>query len=128
MKKSIHRCPLCGSELVITEMKCPVCGTEIRGEFQMCEFCRLNEEQLNFLRVFIASRGNISVVSKKLGMSHPTARAKLSAIIKALGYEPVQGESEGADVNEILEMVEKGLISAEEAAEMIKQRNAGGGT
>ncbi len=129
MKRSIHRCPLCGAELVITSMRCPQCGTEIRGEFQMCEFCRLDDEQLDFLRIFIASRGNISVVSKKLGISHPTARARLSAIIKALGYEAIQQEeATEADINEILSMVEEGRLSADEAAELIAQkRSAGGG-
>ncbi len=130
MRKSVHRCPLCGAELVITSLKCPSCGTEIRGEFQMCEFCRLNESQLDFLRVFIASKGNLSLVSRKLGISHPTARARLNAIIKELGYEPYQqDETERTGINEILEMVERGELTAEEAAELIKgiKSNAGGG-
>jgi len=103
----------------VTSLVCKNCGTELRGNFEICEFCSLDHEDLFFLRIFLKSRGNMSEVAKKLGISHPTARVRLMDILEKLGYE-VEPERE-EDINEILEKVEKGEITADEAANLIKK-------
>jgi len=120
--KKLNVCPVCGSELHVREYSCPRCGTVIRGDFEQCEFCKLDEEQMEFLRIFIRARGNLSEVAKIFGISHPTARARLSSIIAALGYEPLGAEKEVVDSLEILEMLERGEITAEEAEKLLKNR------
>ena len=84
-RKILESCPSCGGELEIRELRCSWCETEIRSYFKPCDFCRLTEEQSTFLRLFVTSRGNLSEVEKRLGVSYPTVRAKLDEVIAPAG-------------------------------------------
>jgi len=114
------KCPVCGENLVITEFSCSSCGTTIRGRFELDEFFRLSPEQLNFLRIFIKARGNLSELQKELGISYPTARSRLESIVRTLGYEAKEIEEE-REVDNLLDKLEKGEISSQEALEQIRR-------
>lgn len=124
--KAPGKCPVCGEKLSITKLSCPKCSTAIEGDFQPCEFCRLPEEDLEFVKVFIRCRGNIKDVEKELGISYPTVRGKLDSVIRGLGYEVSpkelikENEDKTAARNEILDRLSKGEISPKEATERIK--------
>ncbi|MGD9677669.1 MAG: DUF2089 domain-containing protein [Vulcanibacillus sp.] len=124
--KAPSKCPVCGERLSITKLGCPKCSTAIEGDFQSCEFCRLSEENLDFVKIFIKCRGNIKDVEKELGISYPTVRGKLDAVIRDLGFEVSTKEtiqernSKETARNEILDQLSKGEISAKEATEKIK--------
>ena len=124
--KAPGKCPICGEKLSITKLSCPKCTTTIEGNFHPCEFCRLPDDDLEFIKVFIKCRGNIKDVEKELGISYPTVRGKLDAVIKGLGYEVPSKElikekvANTAARNEILDQLSKGEISSKEAAEQIK--------
>ncbi len=128
--KAPGKCPVCGERLTITKLSCPKCTTSIEGDFQPCEFCRLPEEELEFVRVFIKCRGNIKDVEKELGISYPTVRGKLDAVIRALGFEvnskeaaveaTAEREAKDAARNQILDRLSKGEITAKEATLQIK--------
>ena len=85
MRKILESCPSCGGPLEIREVQCTVCETQVRARYQPCDFCALTEEQSTFLRIFVMSRGNLSEVEKRLGVSYPTVRAKLDEVIGRLG-------------------------------------------
>lgn len=124
--KAPGKCPVCGEKLAITKLGCPKCSTAIEGDFQPCEFCRLPEEDLEFVKVFLKCRGNIKDVEKELGISYPTVRGKLDSAIRGLGYEvPTKVEIKDKEQkesakHEILEQLSKGEISAKEATDRIK--------
>jgi len=124
--KAPGKCPVCGEKLSITKLGCPKCSTSIEGDFQPCEFCRLPEEDLEFVKIFIKCRGNIKDVEKELGISYPTVRGKLDSVIRGLGYEVPskelikENEDKTAAKNEILDQLSKGEISPKEATERIK--------
>ncbi len=124
--KAPGKCPVCGEKLAITKLGCPKCSTAIEGDFQPCEFCRLPEEDLDFVKVFIKCRGNIKDVEKELGISYPTVRGKLDAVIRGLGFEvPAkdtvkENDAKAALRNEILDQLSKGEITPKEATEKIK--------
>jgi hypothetical protein len=124
--KAPGKCPVCGERLSITKLGCPKCSTAIEGDFQPCEFCRLPEDDLEFVKVFVKCRGNIKDVEKELGISYPTVRGKLDSVIRGLGYdvpakETIQvSEMKETAKSEILDMLSKGEITAKEAAEKIR--------
>lgn len=120
MARVISKCPICGSNLIVTELSCPSCGTVIKGRFELEEFFRLTPDQLNFLRIFIKTRGNLSDLQKELGISYPTAKSRLEGIVRTLGYE-AQEVTEEKRVDELLDKLEKGEISAQEALEKIRR-------
>lgn len=117
--KVISKCPVCGSKLKIAKLKCNKCGTVIENDFEFSKFEYLGEEQLNFMEVFLKCRGNIKDVEKELGISYPTVRAKLDEVVSSLGYTVVKKPTVGS--KEILDMLEKGEISAEQAVNMMKE-------
>ncbi|QXT63499.1 DUF2089 domain-containing protein [Tessaracoccus palaemonis] len=90
-------CPVCGDNLVTTSKGCLTCGTQIAGEFASCEFCALGEADLDLLKVFLSSRGNLREVEKFLQVSYPTARARLDAVLVKLGLAPAGAVAEPAD-------------------------------
>lgn len=125
--------PVSGKPLYISELACDESGVTIRGRFELPRYCRLDEEQARFLETFLRCRGNISAVEKELGISYPTVRARLDALLQALEITPVKeeeaarratAESLKAERNRILDQLERGEISPEEA----KARLRGGAT
>ncbi len=91
-----------------------------------CKFCNLPTEQREFIEVFIKCRGNIKDVEKELGISYPTVRNRLDSVITALGYpieKEIKGEGTENKTREVLDALERGDISASEAASQLKKRN-----
>ncbi len=115
----ISRCPVCSGKLRAVKLKCSRCGTVIENEFELSKFESLGEEQIKFLETFVMCRGNIKDVEKELGISYPTVRAKLDDVISALGYVVVKKPA--VESAEIIEMLEKGEISADQAVSMMKE-------
>jgi hypothetical protein len=111
-------CPVTGEPLEVTRLSCPTSGVTIEGRFVPNEFALLPAEQLDFLRLFVKVRGNLKEIERILGLSYPTVRLRFEALLKALGYEPLE---EVADERAaILARLERGEISAEEAAARLR--------
>lgn len=117
------KCPVCGSGLSISKLSCARCSTKLEGEFTTCKFCRLPDEQREFIEVFIKCRGNIKDVEKELGISYPTVRNRLDGVIEALGYrvERTELQEEKVQRQEIINALEKGEITPEEAARQLRR-------
>ena len=78
-------CPVCSSRLETTQLGCPHCGTGLVGHFAPCDFCGLDDADLDMLKVFLASRGNMRDLERHLGVSYPTARARFDDLLRRLG-------------------------------------------
>ncbi|MFO7814433.1 MAG: DUF2089 domain-containing protein [Halanaerobiales bacterium] len=115
----VGNCPVCGDDMIITSLKCPSCETTISGKFKLDKFSKLKKEHLEFIEVFVKSRGNIKEVERELGISYPTVRNKLDEVIHALGHDIDQSpDDEMAEKRkEVLKRLENGDISAAEAVE-----------
>ncbi len=124
-------CPVCGDDLIVTRKGCRTCGTELAGEFASCTYCGLETAELDLLRVFLSSRGNLREVEKHLGVSYPTARARLDAVVNKLGFTPSDETPTGEDAasekatvtpspqEQVLARVAAGEISADDAATLL---------
>jgi hypothetical protein len=123
-REALGKCPVCGENTQITTIFCNDCGTKIEGHFELCRFCRLTEEQKSFIETFIKCRGNIKEVEKELGISYPTVRSRLDDAANALGYAGPQGtvqeEENYSRRLEILDELENGRISVEDALNLLK--------
>jgi hypothetical protein len=121
----------------------------IEGEFGVGRFARLTREQTVVLESFLRSRGNLRDMERELGISYPTVRLRVEALIRALGFGP-RDEAEAAATEEagsaagsagtaaaaadatstadkiqagrreVLEQLSRHELSAEEAAEAIR--------
>ena len=122
MNKLITECPVCGGQLAVTHLRCGSCHTELSGEFTANEFARLPQDKLDFLRTFIACRGNLKEVEAELGISYPTVRGRLDQLIDALGVlsaAPLE-ELSPADKAEVLAALERGELTVEEAETQLR--------
>jgi hypothetical protein len=127
----ISTCPVCSGELAVTRLHCRSCGTTLEGEFSVGRFGRLTREQLALLESFLRSRGNLRDMERELGISYPTVRSRVEALVRALGFGPRDGEEpaeeHSADAGDtagqrqqILERVARREISADDAAAAIR--------
>jgi hypothetical protein len=130
----IATCPVCAHELAVTRLRCGECGTTIEGEFGVGRFGRLSHDQMQVLESFLRSRGNLRDMERELGISYPTVRARVEALIRALGFgprdeadtPPIAAPAESgtdetqAGRREILGRLARHELSAEEAAEAIR--------
>jgi hypothetical protein len=142
----IATCPVCVNELSVTRLRCTECGTTIEGEFSVGRFGRLTREQLQVLESFLRSRGNLRDMERELGISYPTVRGRVEALVRALGFgprdeaeAPAEGASPGpagaaapatgatpsadtiaAGRREILERLSRHELTAEAAADAIR--------
>lgn len=123
MRKVLERCPACQEKLDVTQLSCSVCDTVIQGSFSSCLFCKLSPDSLHFLEIFVKNRGNLKEMERELGQSYPTLRSKLNGIIAELGFEvgPADDEEEELAIQrrEILERLDRGELSAANAAELL---------
>ena len=128
----ISTCPVCSNELAVTRLHCRSCGTTLEGDFSVGRFGRLNRDQLALLESFLRSRGNLREMERELGISYPTVRSRVEALVRALGLRPAgrrrrrstRPTAEPAVLartrEEILEALARHEMSADDAAAAIR--------
>ena len=132
MNRMLAGCPVCSGPIHITEIACEGCNTRVRGSFEATRFGRLTADQLEFIQLFLRSRGNLSCVADELEISFPTVSKRLDMALVALGLMdgPVsngRGNPSSQDLsrreeerNQVIEMLDRGEISAEEATRRLR--------
>jgi hypothetical protein len=123
LNKLISTCPVCSGQLYVTHLKCSACQTELTGNFVGNEFSRLAEDKLDFLRVFLACRGNLKEVEAALSISYPTVRGRLDQLLEALELNPsttVPAARPEHNRVAVLEALERGELSLEEAERRLR--------
>jgi hypothetical protein len=115
-------CPICGENLTVTRLYCRACDSAVEGHFTLGRFYQLTPEQMSFVETFIRCEGKLTRVQEELGMSYPTARSRLTEVIRALGYEVEESKSEisAEERRVILERLAKGEISSREAVSLLQ--------
>lgn len=120
------QCPITGEDLLVTELTSADTGVTIRGRFKVPRLARLEPEQAHFLETFLRARGVITTVEKELGISYPTVRSRLDALLDALQLTPVKDdrrkekEKQTEAKRKILDDLEAGRITAQEAKSRLR--------
>jgi hypothetical protein len=93
----------------------------MEGSFSLGRFHALSPDQLEFLETFIRARGNFKDIERELGISYPTVRSRLDAMIRALGF-PSQAEPDRESERRkgILRELAEGRIAADDAANLLE--------
>ena len=111
-------CPVCSHRLALTRLGCPNCGTEISGGFAPCAYCGLPDEDLDLLRVFLVSRGNMKDLERHLGVSYPTARQRFADVLGRLGFD--EAKAVPLDREQVMADLAAGRISVDEADALLR--------
>ncbi len=122
MNQMLTTCPVCDERLSITRLHCRNCDTTIDGHFDIGRFGRLSAEQMNFLEVFVRCEGKLSRMEPELEMSYPTLRARLTEIIRSLGFQvgPETKLINDEDRHKILDDLASGKLTSEEAMQLLE--------
>lgn len=131
--RQVTCCPVCESSLHIAGLACDACGTTVGGRFPLPPLARLAPEHQAFIETFIRCRGVIRDVERALGISYPTVRARLDAVVDALENTleqpylappplppaPLVNDREERR-RDVLRLVEEGTLSPKDAAKLLQ--------
>lgn len=123
MNPVIGQCPICQEPLHVTKLHCRNCDTTVEGHFSLGSLFNLSPQQLNFVEIFVRCEGKINRVEQEIGLSYPAVRARLTEVIRTLGYEVGHSAKEVVSEEErqdILSQLSEGKLSAEEAVELLR--------
>lgn len=104
-------CPDCGRSMQLTQAACSGCGVQIGGDFETSALGRLAEADQLFVVAFLRHHGSIRKMEGLFGISYPTVKNRLRAIVAKLDRE-FQAPSSNAL---ILGALSQGEITVEEA-------------
>jgi hypothetical protein len=101
-------------------------GVAIEGEFELPPLARLRYEDQVFVSEFVRSHGSIKDMEKAFGVSYPTVKNRLNRIADQLSLvevavQPAAPAPASIPADDVLAMLERGDISADEAAERLRR-------
>lgn len=124
MNRIPSACSVCNGELEVVRLQCRSCGTALEGHFDISQLARLSPEQHQFLMLFLRSRGIIKEVERAMGLSYPTVRSRLDALLQTLslagGTEAPADPPAPRRRTDILNDLESGRISVADALTELK--------
>jgi len=109
-----------GGKLVIEKVRLINKDVSLEGNFELPPLANLTSDDQIFVAAFIRCHGSIKQMEKYFGVSYPTIKNRLNQIGKQLDFVEIDIESEDESV---LDRLEKGEISAKEAAEELRKKS-----
>jgi len=106
--------------LEVKRLSCRACNLSYEGNFAQPRLARLSAANMELAELFLLSGGNMKVMAEALATSYPTLRKRVDDLIGEL-EELRREDDRGADL--LLSAVEKGEMTAEEAARIGRERN-----
>jgi len=107
-----------GAPFTVERVKLKDSEVTIAGSFELPPLARLTADDQIFVTAFVRSHGSIKEMESQFGISYPTVKNRLNAIAAKLPFVDVDPPSPARDV---LDLVEKGDISVEEALRRLKE-------
>lgn len=77
-------CPGCAAALKVVRLDCTECDTAVIGGFYLPPLARLAPEDQAFVLCFLQTGGNLKDMARQYGVSYPTLRNRLDALVEQL--------------------------------------------
>lgn len=106
---------------VVTGVRLNDSGISIEGEFEPPLLAELTYEDQVFVGEFVRCHGSIKHMEKAFGVSYPTIKNRLNRIASRLQLVHIEIEPTAEPSDEVLDLLERGEITALEAAERLKR-------
>jgi len=103
--------------LIVERVRLTESDIAIEGPFELPALAKLTIEDQVFVMAFIGSHGSIKEMEKIFGVSYPTIKGRLNKISEQLQLVDI---NPAPSKSEILEKLNRGEITALEAAEMLR--------
>jgi hypothetical protein len=120
-----------GDHIVVERVRLAKSGIAVEGSFELPQLAQLPLEDQVFVAAFVRSHGSIKEMERLFGVSYPTIKNRLHRLTERLG--PALGvetdlppEPAAPSAREILDRLERGALSPEEAAEALRRGHEGG--
>lgn len=113
----------------VTSVRLPN-GIALEGEFELPPLARLRYEDQVFVAEFVRNHGSIKDMERAFGISYPTVKNRLNRIADQLrlvvdverpAAPQPPASATGPEHDDVLDMLERGKISAAEAAERLRR-------
>jgi hypothetical protein len=109
-------CPDCEKSMKLTAATCTSCGLKLEGDFEISALGRLSEEDQVFVVAFLRHHGSIRQMERIMGISYPTVKNRLRAIVSRLDETFTAPSPNSA----VLEQLSRGEITVTEALERLE--------
>lgn len=101
-----------GKPLTVERVRLVDSGTAIEGSFALPTLAGLSAEDQVFVMAFVRCHGSIKEMEELFGISYPTVKNRLNRIARQFEFVEIV---KLAPEEEVMEELERGEISAEEA-------------
>jgi hypothetical protein len=101
-----------GADVEIERVRIKDSGIVLEGSFELPPLAQLTLEDQIFITAFIRCGGSIKEMEELFGISYPTVKNRINGIASKLEFVEINPP---ASSNEILNQLDKGEISVEEA-------------
>jgi hypothetical protein len=109
-----------GASLVVQRIRIPELDIAVEGEFELPALAQLSADDQVFVAAFVKSHGSIKEMERLFGVSYPTIKNRLNRLGELLDLE-LGVQSAPTSRTEVLDKLERGDITAAEAAEALRQ-------
>ena len=104
--------------IVVERVRCSATGMVVEGQFEVPLFLSLPPDQLAIVESLVIHGGNLKNVAEDIGISYPTLKQRLEEISSRFRRD---AEQKALLRTALLDRVERGELSADEAAEQMKE-------
>lgn len=108
-------------EFTVNAVQIKGSGITIEGEFELPPLAGLRYEDQVFVGEFVRCHGSIKHMEKAFGVSYPTIKNRLNRIAGQLQLVQIDMEPTPEASEDVLDLLERGKISAAEAAGRLKR-------
>jgi hypothetical protein len=110
-----------GAKVVVERVRVPETGIAIEGAFDLPPLAQLPMEDQVFVGAFVRSHGSIKEMERLFGVSYPTIKARLNRLSEVLGLGLAVESDPRPSSAEVLDLLERGEMTARQAAEALKK-------